>query len=80
MSPAITADDLFISASGASLLDLSDFPVHDVDVILSGASRATVNLDSTLDATLSGASQLLYMGSFDMGDIHMSSSSTMRRK
>ncbi len=74
------ANDLLVSADGASNMELSDFPVHNANVILSGASRATVNLDGRLDADLSGASQLLYIGEPTMMDINTSGGSTVSKK
>jgi len=74
------ANDLLINADGGSHLDLSDFTVHNANVILSGASRATVNLDGRLDADLSGASQLLYIGEPTMMDINTSGGSTVSKK
>jgi hypothetical protein len=57
-----SANNVTIKASGASDLRLADFSIHDADIGLSGASDATVNLDGTLDANLSGASHLRYIG------------------
>ena len=74
------ADDLLISASGASRLELSDFPVHNVNVVLSGASHATINLDGRLDANLSGASHVRYIGDPTMGNIQTSGDSTVKKK
>ena len=74
------ADNLFIQASGASDLELSNFPVHNADVNLSGASRANVNLDGRLDADLSGGSHLIYIGEPTMGDINTSGGSTISKK
>lgn len=74
------ANDLAAEVSGASSLELSDFPVDNADVELSGASQATVNLDGRLDAELSGASHLLYVGSPTMGDIDTSGGSTIGKK
>lgn len=74
------ADDLAADVSGASGLDLSDFPVHNADVELSGASRATVNLDGRLDADVSGASHLLYVGEPTLGDIQTSGGSTIGKR
>jgi len=75
-----SAGDLVIDASGACLVELDNFPVDNVDVKLSGASGATVNLDGRLDADLSGASRLSYIGVPTMGDIHMSGGSTVSKK
>jgi len=74
------ADNLYIQASGASDLELSDFPVHNADANLSGASRAAVNLDGRLDADLSGGSHLIYIGEPTMGDINTSGGSTISKK
>lgn len=74
------ANDLTISASGASRLELSDFPVHNADVTLSGASRATINLDARLDGDLSGASYLLYLGNPTTVDVNTSGGSTVEKK
>lgn len=74
------ANDLLVSADGASSVELPDFPVHNANVNLSGASRATVNLDGRLDANLSGASQLLYIGEPTMMDINTSGGSTVSQK
>ncbi len=74
------ANNLTISASGASHLELPDFPVYNADVTLSGASRATVNLDGRLDADVNGASQLFYIGNPTMGDVNTSGASTVGKK
>jgi len=74
------ANDLAVDASGASGVELSNFPVYNAEVVLSGAGRATVNLGGTLDADLSGASHLLYIGSPTMGDVRTSGGSTIAKK
>ena len=75
-----SAGDLVIDASGASRVGLDSFPVASADVKLSGASGATVNLDGRLDADLSGASRLNYIGEPTMGDIHTSGGSSVSKK
>lgn len=40
-----TANDLSISASGGSHLELSNFPLHNANVILGGGSCATIEVD-----------------------------------
>ncbi|UCG54849.1 MAG: DUF2807 domain-containing protein [Dehalococcoidia bacterium] len=75
-----SADDLAADVSGASGLDLEDFPVGDVDVTFSGASNGTVNLEGTLKADLSGASHLQYIGEPIFGDLETSGASSISRK
>jgi hypothetical protein len=75
-----SANDMDATASGASHLNLDDFIVNNADVNLSGASSGTVNLDGRLDADLSGASNLWYIGEPMMGDIDTSGASTISQK
>jgi len=72
-----SSDGLTIDCSGGSTLDLADFAVHDANVILSGGSQATINLDGRLDGDLSGGSQLFYIGNPTLGDINTSGGSTI---
>jgi hypothetical protein len=75
------AEDLDIKeGSGASIFKLEDFSVKNVNINLSGASRATIKLDGRLDANISGASNLYYIGEPTMGDITTSSGSTISPK
>ncbi len=74
------ANDLRISGSSGSHLELSNFTVHNANVNLSGGSHATVNLDGRLDADLSGGSTLLYIGDPTLGDIETSGGSTIGKK
>ena len=75
-----SAKDIVIDASGASRAELAAFPVNNADVKLSGASRGTVNMDGRLDANLSGASKLEYIGEPTMGNINTSGASTLSKK
>jgi hypothetical protein len=75
-----SADDIDANVSGASRLNLEVFTVHNADINFSGASSGTVNLDGRLDANLSGASTLWYIGEPTMGDINTSGASTVRKK
>lgn len=74
------ANDLVATVSGASHLELSEFPVHNAIINLSGASHSTVNLDGRLDAVVSGASHLLYIGNPTLGNIVTSDVSTVKEK
>lgn len=75
-----SANDIIADVSGASSLKLDDFAVTNADVDLSGASSGTVNLDGRLDADLSGASKLWYIGEPTMGTIDTSGASTLSPK
>lgn len=68
---------LIADVSGASRLELRNFPVHNANVDLSGASQGTVNLDGRLDANASGASTLRYLGGPTLGTINTSGASTV---
>jgi len=69
-----------LELSGASQGNLQDFLVTDAAVELSGASRATVNATGKLDADVSGASALRYMGNPTMGSVKSSGASTIQPK
>jgi hypothetical protein len=75
-----SAHDIVIEGSGASRVELAGFRVSNADVSLSGASQAMVNLDGRLDADLSGASHLEYIGEPTMGVIETSGGSTLERQ
>ena len=75
-----SANDMVASVSGASRLNLGGFTVNNADVGFSGASSGTVNLDGRLDADLSGASRLWYIGEPTMGTINTSGASTISKK
>lgn len=74
------ARNISIDGSGGSRLDLSGFKVTNAQVNLSGGSGATVDLNGTLDATLSGGSNLSYIGNPTLGNINTSGFSTITKK
>jgi len=75
-----SADDMVAIVSGASRFNLDGFTVNNADVNISGASTGTINLNGELDANVSGASTLLYIGEPTMGTINVSGASTLREK
>ena len=75
-----SAKDINVNASGASQVKLSRFSVDNAQVLLSGASTGTIYLDGTLDADLSGASKLSYIGEPTMGNVNTSGGSTLSKK
>jgi hypothetical protein len=72
-----SGNDANIDASGASSVRLANFPVANARIDLSGASQATLNLSGTLDASLSGASHIKYLGEATLGNIKTSGASTV---
>jgi len=75
-----SADDMVAVVSGACTFNLDDFTVNNADVNISGVSTGTINLDGRLDANVSGASTLLYIGDPVMGTINVSGASTLGKK
>jgi hypothetical protein len=72
--------NLNVEASGASTVDLEGFTGSDVKVVVSGASKATVNPSGTLDVEASGASHVTYLGNPTMGSVNTSGASTVSHK
>jgi hypothetical protein len=75
-----SASNIVIDAAGASHVDLASFHVDGANVKLSGASHSTVNIDGELDANLSGASRLYWLGKPLMGDMKTAGASTISKK
>jgi len=75
-----SANSLAVDGSGASHLKLADLKMGNADVTLSGASDATINLVGRLDADLSGASTLEYIGEPTLGIMDTTGASTVKRK
>ncbi|MFC1971297.1 head GIN domain-containing protein [Chloroflexota bacterium] len=75
-----SANNIAADVSGASRFNLGGFIVNDANVSFSGASSGTVNLSGKLDANLSGASKLSYIGEPTMGSINTSGASTLSKK
>lgn len=72
--------DLRLEGSGASRAKLADFPVGDADIVLSGASHASLDISGRLDVDLSGASQVDYSGNPTLGDSDISGGSQLERR
>ena len=75
-----SADDIDVDVSGASRLYLGGFTVKNTDITVSGASRGTINMSGKLDADISGASKLEYIGEPTMGSINSSGASSLSSK
>lgn len=75
-----SARNLRIEASGASHVDMDNFSVHDASIEFSGASQATIMLDGKLDVSLSGASQLYYVGEPAIREFDITGGSKLEKK
>jgi len=75
-----SAHNIAADVSGASRFNLGGFVVNNADITFSGASNGTVNVSGKLDANLSGASNLKYIGEPTMGDISTSGASKLSKK
>jgi hypothetical protein len=73
------ATNLVLHGSGASRYELKNLAVKHVASSLSGASVATITVDGTLEAELSGASQVSYFGNATLGAIRASGHSSVRK-
>jgi hypothetical protein len=72
-----TAQDGVLAVDGASTVKLGAYPLLNANVTLSGASHATVHPHGRLNADVSGASHLTYIGDPMLGDIVTSGGSTV---
>jgi Putative auto-transporter adhesin, head GIN domain len=66
--------------SGASSGKLDNLMVVTANMQVSGASNATVNVSTGIDANVSGASRLYYIGSPTLGNINVTGASTFTKK
>jgi hypothetical protein len=74
------ASTLSLDVSGASEGKLGDLAVKSAQATLGGASSGTVDARERLDATLSGASTLNYLGNPTLGSTSVSGASSLRRR
>jgi hypothetical protein len=75
-----SADKLVLNASGASSADMEGLSAQNVEVNLSGASRATVSPVTKLKVSVSGASSLTYTGNPSLDSVDVSGASTIHKK
>jgi len=75
-----TATNITADISGASSGKLDNLTVVKANMQVSGASNATVNVSTGIDADVSGASRLYYIGSPTLGNISVTGASTFTKK
>jgi RNA polymerase sigma factor (sigma-70 family) len=74
-----SAREARISGEGAGHLALGDFTIRSASVVLTGASRATIQVKNSLDYDLSGASSLKYGGEPKVGKTRATGASSVGR-
>jgi len=75
-----SANDIVANVSGGSRFKLGGFIVNNASVTFSGASTGTVNVSGKLDANLSSASKLSYLGEPTIGNINISGASSFKKE
>jgi hypothetical protein len=75
-----SAVGITLQTAGAGHAELGRFAARSADIRLKGASTATVNLSDKMNASLSGASNLRWVGNPVMAEIHTSGASTLHKK
>jgi hypothetical protein len=75
-----TATNIKAHISGASSGRLDNLTVAKANMTVSGASNATINVGASVDANVSGASRLYYIGSPTLGNISVTGASTFTKK
>ena len=75
-----TAGNVDIEVSGVSSVKIGDLAVVNAAVEVSGVSKATTNASDRIDANISGASTLYYVGNPTLGDIEVSSGSKISQR
>jgi hypothetical protein len=75
-----SAGDLLARSSGGSQMMLENFPINNADINVDAGGKATINISGKIDATLTGGSEVLYIGEPEMGEINISGGSTLMKK
>ena len=75
-----SARDIRIISHDGSQADLSKFTVVNTDLNIGDGSTVNINVTGTLNANLSAGSHVTYTGNPTMGNIRLSSGSTLNKK
>ncbi len=73
------AEDIKLVSSGASNVNLQEFTSQTATVMLSGASRATVDVRKLLNGSLTGASSLFFLNNPEV-EVEVQGASTVKHK
>jgi hypothetical protein len=74
-----TGQNLVLHGSGGSKYELKTFSVKQVTLSLSGGSQATVTLDGSLNADLSGGSHITWFGNAALAAVRASGGSKVQK-
>lgn len=75
-----TGKNITANISGSSSGKLESFSMVQARITVSGASNATINVSSRIDADVSGASRLYYIGNPTLGSVDVTGASTFSKK
>jgi len=75
-----SANDVLADISNVSNADMEGFSTHDINIKLDRLSHGTITLDGKLDAEVTGASDLRWIGNPVMGNINVTGGSLLRQE
>ena len=75
-----SASSILADISNVSNADMDGFSAHDISIKLNRLSNGTIKLDGKLDADVTGASDLKWVGNPVMGTINVTSGSLLRQE
>lgn len=72
--------NLMARSSNGSDMVLENFPVNNADINIADGGSARLNISGRLDTTLTAGSEIIYTGDPEMGEVHLSAGSTLKKK
>ncbi|HEX9897111.1 MAG TPA: DUF2807 domain-containing protein [Dehalococcoidales bacterium] len=75
-----SAENVTLSAWGASKAEMEDLRLRDAEVNLKGASEATLNVQGKLNIDLSSGSRLTYTGNPTINSISVTGASSLNHR
>jgi hypothetical protein len=75
-----SANNILADISNVSNADMGEFSAHDISIKLNRLCNSTIKLDGKLDAEVTGASDLRWIGNPVMGTINVTGGSLLRQE
>jgi hypothetical protein len=75
-----SAGNILADINNISNADMDEFSAHDINIKLNRLCNGTIKLDGKLDAEVTGASNLKWVGNPVMGTVNVTSGSVLRQK